>query len=245
VAQRANPVGLLRRASLLWPGGWYAVGLAEASPGAAGEAAGCWCPELGPSGARRREPACRRTAEVGPKPADRGGPGAKRHLAADVQRTPFDLTLSVANRHDSREFVPNPDAVPGLRARHQSRLTGDLPSSTPATVDDRRRCHRECRTCGNVPRIARSIESGNQAMVPPPSVLERHGSALLRLLYPRCPVSRTASPTRLCGRLPQNAEPSAPQHNLESSIKLARSHNPHGSRNNPGPASLNIRNPVA
>jgi hypothetical protein len=167
VAQRTNPVGLLRQACLLWPGEWHAVGLAEASPSAAGEAAGCRCPELGPSGARQREPARQTGAEVGSKSTGRGEPGTKRHFAADVQRTPFDLTLSGANRHHSRELVPAPDAVPGLRARHQGRLSGDLPGSTPTKAYDRRRCHRECRSRGNVPRIARSIESGKQATVPP------------------------------------------------------------------------------
>jgi hypothetical protein len=68
---------------------------------------------------------------VGPNPTDRGRPGTKGHLVTDAQGTPLGLTLSGANRHDSRMLAPTQDAVSGVRTRHRGRRADALPSSTP------------------------------------------------------------------------------------------------------------------
>ena len=62
---------------------------------------------------------------------DRGKPGTKRHLVRDARGTPLGLTLSGANRRDSRMLMPTLNAVAGVRARHRGvRVAGPL-NSTP------------------------------------------------------------------------------------------------------------------
>jgi transposase len=97
---------------------------------------------------------------VGPNPRDRGKPGTKRHLVTDARGTPLGLTLSGANRHDSRMLAPTLDAVPPIRTGHRGR-----PRRSPGKLHadkayDYRRCRQECRARGITPRIARrGIES--------------------------------------------------------------------------------------
>ncbi len=92
--------------------------------------------------------------ETGPSPTDRGKAGTKRHLVVDGEGTPLGLTISGANRHDSRMLAPTLDAVPpvgGQRGRPRRR-----PHNLHADKGyDHRRCRRECRARGIVPRIAR------------------------------------------------------------------------------------------
>jgi transposase len=97
---------------------------------------------------------------VGPNPRDRGKPGTKRHLVTNARGTPLGLTLSGANRHDSRMLAPTLDAVPPIRTGHRGR-----PRRRPGKLHadkayDHRRCRQECRARGITPRIARrGIES--------------------------------------------------------------------------------------
>ena len=135
--------------------------MGSAAPDLAGAAAGRGRSGLEPGGARQRQPARQKGGEeVGPNPTDRGKPGTKRHLLTDARGTPLGLTLSGANRHDSRMLVPTLDAVPGVRAKRRGR-----PRRRPARLHadkayDHRRCRRECRARGITPRIARrGIES--------------------------------------------------------------------------------------
>ena len=135
--------------------------MAAVAPGAAGAPASRRCHRLVPGGARQRQPRGQKGgAEVGPNPTDRGKPGSKRHLITDVRGTPLGLTLSGANRHDSRMLAPTLDAVPGIRTGRRGR-----PRPRPAKLHadkayDHRRCHQECYARGIVPRIARhGIES--------------------------------------------------------------------------------------
>jgi len=75
-----------------------------------------------PGGARQRQPTREKGgSEVGPNPTERGKPGTKRHLVTDAKGTPLGLTLSGANRHDSRMLAPTLDVVPSVRARHRGR----------------------------------------------------------------------------------------------------------------------------
>jgi transposase len=54
--------------------------------------------------------------EVGSDPMDRGKPGIKRHIVTDARGTPLGLTLSGANRHDSRMLALILDALPRVRS---------------------------------------------------------------------------------------------------------------------------------
>jgi IS5 family transposase len=73
------------------------------------------------------------------------------------------VTLSGANRHDSAMLAPTLDAIPPVRSGKQGR-----PRRRPAKLHadkgyDHRRCRRECRQRGIVPRIARrGIESSQR-----------------------------------------------------------------------------------
>ena len=99
-------------------------------------------------------------AEVGPNPTDRGRPGTKRHLITDAQGTPLSLTLSGANRYDSPMLAPTLDAVSGVRAKYRGRPHRRPTKLRADKAYDHRRCRRECRARGIVPRIARrGIES--------------------------------------------------------------------------------------
>jgi transposase len=116
---------------------------------------------LAPGRARQCQRACEKGgAAVGPNPTDRGRPGTKRHLLTDAQGTPLGLTLSGANRHDSRMLLSTLDAVPNVRTRHRGR-----PRRRPGKLHadkayDHRRCRSECRARGIIPRITRrGIES--------------------------------------------------------------------------------------
>ena len=85
-------------------------GLGPAASGAAGAPAGRGGSGLGPGSARQRQPAREKGgAEVGSNPTDRGKPGTKRHLVTDARGTPLGLTLSGANRHDSRMLAYSGD----------------------------------------------------------------------------------------------------------------------------------------
>ena len=69
----------------------------------------------------------------------------------DREGTPLGLTLSGANRHDSRMLAPTLDAVPGVR-RGRGRPPGKLHADK---AYDHRRCRAECRARSVAPRIAR------------------------------------------------------------------------------------------
>ncbi len=76
-------------------------------------------------------------------------------MAVDGEGTPLGLTLSPANRHDSRMLAPTLlDAVPPVRGRRgrPRRRPGILHADK---AYDHRRCRRECRARGIAPRIAR------------------------------------------------------------------------------------------
>jgi transposase len=80
--------------------------------------------------------------------------GTKRHLVVDGQGTPLGLTLSGANRHDSRMLTTTLDAIPPVQGRR------GRPRRRPYKLHadkayDHRRCRRECRARGIIPRIAR------------------------------------------------------------------------------------------
>ncbi|WP_414653623.1 IS5 family transposase [Geminicoccus sp.] len=100
-------------------------------------------------------PAKKGGAATGPNPADRVRPGTKRHLVTDARDTPLGLTLSGAERHDSRMLPSILDAVPGVRTGRR-----DRPRHRPRKlyVDkgyDYRRCRAEYRARSVTPRIAR------------------------------------------------------------------------------------------
>ncbi len=162
MARGADRTGLLRQ-DLLAAAGRVARGggLGEAAPGAAGAPARRGRPGLGSGSTRQREPACQKGgAEVGPNPTDRGRPGTKRHIVTDARGTPLGLTLSGANRHDSRMLVPTLDAVPGVRAKHRGRPRRRPTKLHADKAYDHRRCRRECRERGIIARTARrGIES--------------------------------------------------------------------------------------
>ena len=139
-------------------------GLGPAASGVAGTAAGRERPGLEPGGTRQCQPACEKGgAEVGPNPTDRGKPGTKRHIVTDARGTPLGLTLSGANRHDSRMLASTLDAVPSVRARHRGRPRRRPTKFHADKAYDHRRCRRECRVRGITPRIARrGIESSTR-----------------------------------------------------------------------------------
>ncbi|MXP66173.1 IS5 family transposase, partial [Roseomonas sp. M0104] len=102
-------------------------------------------------------------AAVGPNPTDRGKPGTKRHLVTDGQGTPLGLTLSGANRHDSRMLAATLDAVPRIRIGGPGRPRRRPRKLHADKAYDHRRCRRECRARGITPRIARrGIESSQR-----------------------------------------------------------------------------------
>ena len=85
------------------------------------------------------------------------------------------MTLSGANRHDGTALAPTLDAVPPVRSGERGR-----PRRRPAKLHadkayDNRRCRRECRERGIIPRIARrGVESSQR--------LGRHGWVVERTL---------------------------------------------------------------
>ncbi|TXN75913.1 IS5 family transposase [Methylobacterium sp. WL18] len=108
-------------------------------------------------------PAKKRGAATGPNPTDRGKPGTKRHLVVDARGTPLGVVLTGANTHNSTQLVATLDAIPPVRSGRPGR-----PRRRPGKLHadkayDHRRCRRECRARGIMPRIARrGIESSQR-----------------------------------------------------------------------------------
>lgn len=95
-----------------------------------------------------------RGTETGPDPTGRGKAGTKQHLVVDGEGAPPGLTISGANRHDSRMLVPTLDAVLRIRGgQGRPRCRPDKLHADKAC--DHRRCRRECRARGIAPRLAR------------------------------------------------------------------------------------------
>jgi IS5 family transposase len=88
----------------------------------------------------------------GPIQADRGKAGTKRHPVVDGEGTSLGLTISGANRHDSRMMAPTLDAVPPVGGRRGRSRPNKLHADKGY---DHRRCRHECRARGITPRIAR------------------------------------------------------------------------------------------
>jgi hypothetical protein len=88
---------------------------------------------------------------TGPNPTDRGKPSTKRDVVVDRTGTPLGLSLSGANRHDSRMLAATLDAVPPVR--HGPRRRPDKLHADKAY--EHRRCRIECRRRSIVHRIAR------------------------------------------------------------------------------------------
>jgi transposase len=102
-------------------------------------------------------------AATGPNPTDRGKPGTKRHLVVDARGTPLGLVLTGANRHDSTQLVATLDAIPPVRSGRRGRPRRRPDKLHADKAYDHRRCRRECRARGIVPRIARrGIESSQR-----------------------------------------------------------------------------------
>ena len=81
----------------------------------------------------------------------------------DGEGTPLGLTLSAANRHDSRMLAPTLDAVPPVRGRRgRPRRRPDKRHADKGY--DHRRCRRECRARGIAPRIARRGTDGSERL---------------------------------------------------------------------------------
>ena len=78
----------------------------------------------------------------------------------DGRGTPLGLTLSAANRHDSRMLAPTLDAVPPIRSGRRGRPRRRPGKPHADKSYDHRFCRRDCRERGIAPRIARrGIES--------------------------------------------------------------------------------------
>lgn len=109
-----------------------------------------WKPGVPGQRVRSRQ---RGRAETGPSPTDRGKAGTKRHRVVNGEGTSPGVTISGANRHDSRMMAPTLDAMPPIRGRR-----GRPRCRANQGCDHRRR--RGCRARGIVPRVARrGIES--------------------------------------------------------------------------------------
>ncbi len=92
---------------------------------------------------------------VGPKPADRGKPGSKRHLLTDGRGIPLAVILTAANIHDSKVFEELIDAVEpvkrpgrGRPRRRPEKLHADKAYDFP-------RCRKALQKWGIAARIAR------------------------------------------------------------------------------------------
>ena len=144
------------------------------APGVAGAAARARATRLVPRRAGQRVHSGQRGGEAtGPNPTDRGKAGTKRHIVTDARGTPLGLTLSAANRHDSRMLAAALDAVPPLRSGLRGR-----PRRRPGKLHagkgyDHARCRRECRECGVRPRIARRRVESSQKLGRHRWVIER------------------------------------------------------------------------
>nr|USU34363.1 IS5 family transposase [Methylobacterium sp. OTU13CASTA1] len=108
-------------------------------------------------------PAKKRACATGPNPTDRGKPGTKRHRVVDARGTPFGLTFTGANRHDSVMMAPTLDAIPPVRSGRRGRQRRRPHKLHADTAYDARARRQECRARGIVPRIARrGIESSEK-----------------------------------------------------------------------------------
>ena len=73
------------------------------------------------------------------------------------------MTLSPANRHDSRMLAPTLDAIPPPRSGRRGRPRRRPDKLHADKAHDHRRCRRECRERGITPRIARrGVEGGER-----------------------------------------------------------------------------------
>src|SRR5262245_17349970 len=61
-------------------------------------------------------------SQTGPNPADRTKRGSKRHMICDGQGVPLAVRLTGANRHDSKEALPQVDAILPLQGLNTDRL---------------------------------------------------------------------------------------------------------------------------
>ena len=152
--------GLRVRHDLLAPAAGLAGGgrVGQPAPPAAGTAARCRQAGLEQGLAGQRVCSGKKGgAATGPNPTDRGKAGTKRHVVVDGHGAPLGLTLSPANRHDSKMLAAPLDAIPPVRRR---RRPGGGPRRRPDKLHadksyDHRFCRDNCRSRGIVPRIAR------------------------------------------------------------------------------------------
>lgn len=92
---------------------------------------------------------------TGPNPTDRGKPGTKRHLVVEARGTPLGVVLTGANAHDSTQLTVTLDAIPVVRSGRRGRPRRRPDKLHADKAYDHRRCRRECRARGILPRIAR------------------------------------------------------------------------------------------
>ena len=107
-------------------------------------------------------PAKRGGQATGANPTDRGKAGTKRHVLTDSNGLPLAFVLTGANVHDSVPLAQLLDAVVPVKGRR------GRPRRRPHKLHadkayDHRRCRRDCRQRGIVPRIARrGVESSER-----------------------------------------------------------------------------------
>ena len=99
----------------------------------------------------------------------------------DRRGTPLGVVLSGANRHDSVRLAATLDAIPGVRSGRRGR-----PRRRPVKLHadkayDSKRCRRECRERGVIPRIARKGIESSQRLGRHRWVVERTHAWLNRL----------------------------------------------------------------
>ena len=108
-------------------------------------------------------PAPRGGTDTGPNPTDRGKAGSKLHIVTDAQGLPLALTISAANVHDSRQFEPTLQAIPGVRNGRPGRPRCRVLKLHADKGYDFRRCRAFLCSKGIKPRIARlGIESSQR-----------------------------------------------------------------------------------
>ena len=130
------------------------MGAAASSP--AQPAGGGGADTLGPGGARQHVGGGKKGGEAtGPNPTDRGKPGTKRHFVTDAEGTPLGLTLSGANRHDSKMLEATLDAVPGVSGGKRGRPRRRPKKLHADKAYGGRPIRRALRRRGITPRIAR------------------------------------------------------------------------------------------
>ena len=129
----------------------------------------CWNGWTGPGNwtgvARQRQhPGQEGGAATGLNPTDRGKPGTKRHLVVDARGTPLGVVLSGANAHDSTRLAATLDAIPPVRLGRRGRPRRRPDKLHADKAYDQRRRHRECRSRGITPRIARRVIESSQRL---------------------------------------------------------------------------------